>query len=90
MKRASDKSAAKKRPASESAEALARRVRKSRDRVIVRSGGKPAAAMVPIEDLRLIEAIEDQQDAEEVERIRKTAKPEDFLPLSALKVARGR
>lgn len=63
---------------------------RSGERVIVRDNGRAAAALIPLADLRLLEAMEDQIDASEVNRIRATAKPGDFLPFSKLKVGRGR
>lgn len=39
------------------------------ERVILQRQGKPAAALIPIEDLRLLEELEDRTDAELVERV---------------------
>jgi len=39
-----------------------------KERVVVTRRGKPYAALVPIEDLELLEAIEDRLDAEELKR----------------------
>jgi prevent-host-death family protein len=47
---------------------LLRRAVKDKDRVVLTRRGKPVAALVPIEDLELIEAIEDRLDAEEFRR----------------------
>ena len=38
-------------------------------RVVLERQGRPAAAIVSIEDLRLLEILEDRLDAEEIERI---------------------
>jgi prevent-host-death family protein len=38
------------------------------ERIIVHRGKKPVAAVVPIEDLELLEQIEDRADLEEVRR----------------------
>ena len=40
-----------------------------RERVILERRGRPAAAIVPISDLRLLEALEDRLDIEEAERV---------------------
>ncbi|MBI4469036.1 MAG: type II toxin-antitoxin system Phd/YefM family antitoxin [Acidobacteria bacterium] len=39
-----------------------RRVSKDHERVVIRKSGKPVAAVIPIEDLRLLEQIEDEID----------------------------
>jgi prevent-host-death family protein len=50
-----------------------------KERIIVHRRGKPVAAVVPIEDLRLLEELEDRVDQEEARRI--LADPtEDFRP----------
>jgi len=38
-------------------------------RVILARRGRPAAAIIPIADLRLLEELEDRLDAEEIERV---------------------
>ena len=38
------------------------------ERVILQRQGKPAAALIPMEDLRLLEELEDRMDIEEIER----------------------
>jgi prevent-host-death family protein len=47
---------------------LLRRAVKDKDRVVLTRRGKPVAALVPIEDLELLEAIEDRLNAEEFRR----------------------
>ena len=47
---------------------LLERAVKHKDRVVLTRRGKPVAALVPIEDLSFLEAIEDQLDAEEFQR----------------------
>ena len=47
---------------------LLKRAVKGKDRVILTRRGRPVAALVPIEDLKFLEAIEDQLDAEEFRR----------------------
>ena len=47
---------------------LLERAAKRKERVILTRRGKPVAALVPIEDLNFLEAIEDRLDADEFER----------------------
>ncbi len=47
---------------------LLKRAVKDKDRVVLTRRGKPVAALVPIEDLEFLEAIEDRLDAEEFQR----------------------
>jgi prevent-host-death family protein len=47
---------------------LLERAVKHKDRVVLTRRGKPVAALVPIEDLNFLEAIEDQFDVEEFQR----------------------
>lgn len=47
---------------------LLRRAVKDKDRVVLTRRGKPVAALVPIEDLELLEAIEDRLDADAFRR----------------------
>ena len=49
------------RAGDEFADAL-RRVTRGKERVIIRKGKRPVAALVPIEDLRFLEKLEDEQD----------------------------
>ena len=39
------------------------------ERVVLNRQGKPAAAIIPIEDLRLLEELEDRMDIETIERV---------------------
>ncbi len=39
------------------------------ERVILSRKGEPAAAIIPIADLRLLEELEDRLDVEEIERV---------------------
>jgi len=39
------------------------------ERVILERKGRPAAAIIPIADLRLLEEFEDRLDVEEIERV---------------------
>jgi prevent-host-death family protein len=47
---------------------LLKRTAKHKERVVLTRRGKPVAALMTIEDLNLLEAIEDQLDAEEFQR----------------------
>jgi prevent-host-death family protein len=47
---------------------LLERAAKGKERVILTRRGKAVAALVPIEDLKFLEAIEDQFDVEEFQR----------------------
>lgn len=44
-------------------EDLINRVRSLKERIVVGPESDPAAALVPIEDLRMLEALEDERDA---------------------------
>ncbi len=61
-------------------EALKRAAR-NKERVVIRSGRKPLAAVVPLEDLRLLEKIEDYLDLTDFRAARKAARSETFKPL---------
>lgn len=87
MKRRSTRS---KRAAAPRWSNLASRVAKTGDRVVVKRAGERAVAIVPADDLRLIEAIEDQMDVDAAKEILRTAKPSDFLPIEKLRIRRGR
>ena len=50
------------------------------DRVILERKGRPAAAIIPIADLRLLEALEDRLDVEEIERVL-SDRDEEWTPL---------
>ena len=47
---------------------LLNRVAKKRERIIVQRRGKEVAALVPVEDLALLEELKDLRDAEEAKR----------------------
>ncbi|MFO0856227.1 MAG: type II toxin-antitoxin system Phd/YefM family antitoxin [Phycisphaerales bacterium] len=54
------------------------RVRHDGERIILKRHGKPAAALVSVEDLALLEEIEQRMDAEQARKILAKAKPSDF------------
>jgi antitoxin Phd len=63
------------------------------ERIVLERRGKDVAALVPIEDLRLLERLaeerEDRLDVEEADRILSGAKPEDFEPWEKVKADLG-
>ena len=48
--------------------AVLKRVINRRERIVLNRRGKDVAALVPVEDLTLLEEMEDRQDAEEARR----------------------
>jgi prevent-host-death family protein len=48
-------------------------------RICIARHGKPVAALISIEDLKLLEALEDQADLELVERIERESTPDDYV-----------
>jgi prevent-host-death family protein len=54
--------------AQENFDDLLKRAARRKERVVLTERGRAVAALVPIEDLNFIEAIEDQLDAEELQR----------------------
>jgi prevent-host-death family protein len=57
------------------------RVAYGRERVILRRRGKDLAALIPMDDLRLLEEMEDRLDVEEAERILAEAKRKHERPI---------
>lgn len=60
------------------------RVAYARERVILHRRGKDVAAVVPIEDLRLLEALEDRMDLEDARDALAEARKKGSKPLRAL------
>lgn len=54
-----------------------------KERVPIRSGRKVVAAVVPVEDLRLLEELEDRFDVEEAERRRQS--PQKPIPYETVR-----
>ena len=52
-----------------------------KERIILTRRGKPIAAVVPIEDVQLLEDIEDRIDLEEVERVLAEAEAKGEKPI---------
>jgi prevent-host-death family protein len=65
---------------------IANRVMFGQERICIEKNNKPAVAVVPIEDLEMIEAIEDKIDVEEA---LKALKEPGFITLKALKKKLG-
>jgi prevent-host-death family protein len=53
-----------------------------KERTIVTRRGKALAALIPIEDLRILEEIEDRKDVEDARRILAEAKTKKERPVS--------
>ncbi len=60
------------------------RVQQAGERVLVRRNGKPAFAVVSVEDLRLLQKVEDLIDLEDARKAR--AEPGKNIPLAKVKV----
>jgi prevent-host-death family protein len=56
-----------------------------KERMIVTRRGKALAALIPIEDLRILEEMEDRKDVEDAKRILAEAKAKNEKPVSYLK-----
>ena len=79
--------------ARESFSELVNRVKYSGERVIISKHGKKAAAIISPEDLSLLDALieryEDEIDLEEIKRILREEKREDFIPWETIKAENG-
>lgn len=65
------------------------RVAYGKDRVRITRHGKEIAAVVPIEDLELIERLEDQIDLEEAEKALTEAREKGTIPLADIREELG-
>ena len=69
------------------------RVAFGKERIILERRGEDVVAIVPVEDVRLLERLErdmeDRIDAAEADRILDDAKPGDFVPWEQVKKALG-
>ena len=65
------------------------KVEYGKERVVVSRNGRKAAAVVPIEDLDLLEALEDKIDLDEARASLKEAKRLGTIPLAKLKKQLG-
>lgn len=57
------------------------RVAYGRERIVLHRRGKSLAALIPVEDLALLEALEDRVDVEDAERILAQAKAKRERPI---------
>jgi len=57
------------------------RVAYGRERIILHRRGRDVAALIPVEDLALLEAVEDRLDGEEAEKILAEAKARGERPV---------
>lgn len=60
-----------------------------KERIVVTRRGKPLAAIVPIEDMEAMEAIEDRIDLEEAAKARAEAKEKGTISLAEMKAKYG-
>lgn len=67
--------------ASENFTDLVRRVSQEKERLLVTGEGQQVVAIVPIEDLELVEAIEDRIDLQEARAALREAEEKGTLPL---------
>ena len=61
------------------------RVAYAKDRVRITRHGKEVAAVVPIEDLELIERLEDEIDIREAEKVLREANKKGNIPLGIIR-----
>ncbi len=61
------------------------RVSYSKERIVIRRHGKDLAALVPIEDLMLLEALEDRMDLEEARSALAEAEEKGTIPWEKVK-----
>ena len=59
------------------------------DRIVIQRRGKPVAALVSMDDLRLLEALEDQFDVEAARKALADPKNRKRIPWRRVKVAFG-
>src|SRR5207244_11083346 len=64
---------------------LINKVRYGSDRVLIARRGKDVAAIIPVEDLRLLELLEDQMDIEAARKALANPKNKVRVPLETLK-----
>ena len=65
------------------------RVAYAKDRVRITRRGKEIAAVVPIEDLELIERLEDQMDLQEAKKALDEAREKGTIPLEKIREELG-
>jgi prevent-host-death family protein len=57
----------------------------AKERIILTRRGKPVAALVPLEDIQLLEEMENAADAEDVRLAREEAARGEIVPWEAIK-----
>jgi prevent-host-death family protein len=62
-----------------------RRVSEDKERIVLTEAGKEIVAVIPLEDLALVEALEDRADLEEARASLKEARATGTISLAALK-----
>jgi prevent-host-death family protein len=60
-----------------------------KERIILTRRGKPIAALVPLDDLELLDALENAADAEEVQAAREEAARGEVVPWETVKSELG-
>ena len=68
---------------------LLNNVRYGSDRVLIGRHGKKVAALIPVEDLRLLEMLEDQIDIDAARKALRNPKNKVRIPLAELKKRLG-
>lgn len=66
---------------------MVNRVRYGADRVVIQRRGKPVAAVVPVEDLRLLEFLEDRLEIEAARRALADPRNRPRIPWARVKAA---
>jgi prevent-host-death family protein len=64
---------------------LVDRVANGRERIILTRAGKELVAIVPVEDLELMESLEERLDIEDARAARREAQEKGTIPLAVLK-----
>jgi len=60
-----------------------------KERIYITKNGKNLAALIPVEDMTLLEELEDRLDAAEADRILDKTKPTDLVPFEEYLRKRG-
>ena len=56
-----------------------------KERVVIHRHGKPFAAIVPLEDMALLEELENRQDVKDFRAAREEAQPDEHIPWEDIK-----
>ena len=59
------------------------------ERIVLERHGKPIAAIIPVQDLELLEALEDRVDLEDARKALRAAKGKPTIPWSRLRKQLG-